>query len=297
MPAPKVTVVSAFFNAAPFLGEAVQSVLDQGFDDWELLLVDDGSTDASSAVADWLASEHPGRIRRLEHSGQENRGAAASRNLGIAEARGELLAFIDADDRWRPNKLAEQIACFTQHPDVDAVFGAVNYWSSWNGGADRVVPSGHRWNQPVRPPEALLANYPLGSGGAPCPSDMMIKRSVAAALGGFEESFTGPLQLYEDQAFFAKLFLASTVYFDERVWLDYRLHDNSCVARVTRQGGYAQVRQHYLRWLHAYVGSTAFSNHPELQEALSRADRAQRQGPLVRYAVRAKSKLRQAFAR
>jgi glycosyltransferase involved in cell wall biosynthesis len=292
-----VSVICIFLDAERFLGEAVHSVWSQSFADWELLLVDDGSTDRSSAIAWSCAASDPRRVRYLDHAGHANRGMSASRNLGLSEARGDYVAFIDSDDRWRPHKLAEQIACFNQHPDVDAVFGAVNYWSSWNGGADRVVPSGHRWNQPVRPPEALLANYPLGTGGAPCPSDLMIKRSVAVALGGFEESFTGPLQLYEDQAFFAKLFLASTVYFDERVWLDYRLHDDSCVARVTRQGGYAQVRQHYLRWLQAYVGSTAFSNHPQLRDALSRADRAQRQGPLVRYAVRAKSKLRQAFAR
>ena len=65
---------------------------------------------------------------------------SASRNLGMREARGELIAFIDADDCWRSNKLTEQIAIFDEHPRVDACCGAVNYWRSWSGGTP-IAPS------------------------------------------------------------------------------------------------------------------------------------------------------------
>ena len=102
-----------------------------------------------------------------------------------------------------------------------APFGS---WRSWSGGEDRIVHSGHAQNCPIFPPDAALRVYPLGSGAAPCPSDLLIRRDLMISLGGFEEQFTGPRQMFEDQAFLAKLYLAAPVYFAETVWLDYRQH-------------------------------------------------------------------------
>ena len=268
---PRVSVITIFYNAADFLGEAIASVLAQEIQDFELLLVDDGSTDASSAIAQGCATREPDRVRYLYHPGHANRGMSASRNLGIREARGEFVAFIDADDRWRPSKLSEQLAIFDRHPQVDACCGAVNYWRSWAGGSDEIVLTGHVQNHPIAPPEAMLALYPLGRAAAPCPSDLMVRRSTALALGGFEESFLGPLQMYEDQAFLAKLYLEGVVYFDARCWLDYRRHDASCVAAVTRAGGYDEVRHHFLEWLETYLAERPRLQHPAVMRALDSA--------------------------
>src|SRR5881628_3120341 len=168
---PRVSVITIFYNAAEFLGEAIESVLAQDYRDFELLLVDDGSTDAGSAVAQSYGERQSDRIRYLHHPGRENRGMSASRNLGIREARGEIIAFIDADDRWRSNKLSEQIAIFDRFPEVGASCGAVNYWRSWAGGEDELIPTGHARSRPIAPPEVILALYPLGTADAPCPSD------------------------------------------------------------------------------------------------------------------------------
>ena len=248
-----MSVITIFYNAADYLAEAVESVLAQDFDGFELLLVDDGSDDGSSEIARGFASSEHGRVRYFQHAGRQNRGMSASRNLGIEHARGELIAFIDADDRWHPEKLREQVALLDRFPQVAAIFGTVNYWRSWSGGADRLVKTGHVQDVPVAPAEASLALYPLGRAPAPCPSDMMVRRSVARALGGFEESFTGPLQMYEDQAFLAKLYLSETVYFAGQCWLDYRIHDKSCVAEVLRNGQYDSVRKFFLDWLSNYL--------------------------------------------
>ena len=91
---PRVSVVLIFLDAERFLREAIESVLAQTFSAWELLLVDDGSTDGSSEIARCYAAEHPGAIRYLTHPGRENRGMSASRNLGIGAAAGEFVAFI-----------------------------------------------------------------------------------------------------------------------------------------------------------------------------------------------------------
>jgi glycosyltransferase involved in cell wall biosynthesis len=103
---PAVSVVTPVWNAEGTLGEAVASLRAQTRGDWEMLLVDDGSTDGSRALAERLAAGEP-RIRLL--GWPDNRGAAAARNAGIRAARGRFIAFLDADDLWWPQKLAVQI--------------------------------------------------------------------------------------------------------------------------------------------------------------------------------------------
>ena len=180
---------------------------------------------------------------------------SASRNLGISSAAGDFIAFIDADDVWKPRKLEEQLAILKAHPDVGMVCGTVNYWASWQGGAnDKAVPTGHVLNRPVPNPEAMLALYPLGTAAAPCPSDILLRSDVVRAVGGFESHFTGPRQMYEDQGFLAKVYLMTPVYFSNKVWLDYRQHEESCVASVVREGRYHEVRLYFLNWLEKYIG-------------------------------------------
>lgn len=107
MTAPAVSVLMPVYNAEATLARSVGSVCAQSRGDWELLLIDDGSRDGSAALAARLAEGDP-RIRSLVPGG--NRGAAAARNAGLAEARGRHIAFLDADDRWHPEKLARQLA-------------------------------------------------------------------------------------------------------------------------------------------------------------------------------------------
>ena len=222
--APRVSVITIFLNAERYLDEAVQSVFAQEFKDLELLLVDDGSSDRSTAMAIEYAKQFPRSVRYLEHQGHANRGMSASRNLGIRSARGAFIAFIDADDVWEPCKLSEQFAIFDAHPELGMVCGAVRYWRSWAGQDDRILLSGARQNEVIPPPVASITTYPLGSALAPCPSDLLLRRDLVESIGGFEEHFIGPRQMYEDQAFLAKLYLEAAVYFSSHVWLNYRQH-------------------------------------------------------------------------
>src|SRR5437870_6205119 len=100
-----ISVVTIFLNAEKFLQQAVESVFTQTYDQWELLLVDDGSTDASSKMAKDIADQHPQNVRYLEHEGHKNLGMSASRNLGIREAKGSYIAVLDSDDFWFPQQL------------------------------------------------------------------------------------------------------------------------------------------------------------------------------------------------
>ncbi len=112
---PRVSVVIPAYNHARFLPEALDSVLAQTFRDFEVLVVDDGSTDATREVV----AAYGNRIRYVH---QPNAGQAAARNRGIRETSGGLLAFLDADDSWFPEKLASQVAYLDTHPEVGVVF-------------------------------------------------------------------------------------------------------------------------------------------------------------------------------
>jgi glycosyltransferase involved in cell wall biosynthesis len=252
---PRVSVIMVFLNAERFIAEAIESALAQDYGDLELILVDDGSAEACASLARSYAERFPPFVRYVQHESGKNRGMSASRNLGLSHARGEFVAFLDADDVWARHKLREQLAIFEGHPEVQMVCGAVRYWRSWAGGDDVIIPSGHVQDRVVAPPEATLKLYPLGTAKAPCPSDLLMRRAVVAGLGGFEEHFTGARQMYEDQGFLAKLYLSSPVYFSSQVWLSYRQHDDSCVAEVTRNGQYHEVRRYFLDWFAGYLAS------------------------------------------
>src|SRR4051794_27634695 len=129
----RVSVIIAFHNEERFLSEALDSVTAQTSDDWEMLLVDDGSTDRSAVMAQERAARSGGRVRYLTHSDTGNHGAGAARNLGLAHARGEYVAMLDADDVWLPNKLAEQVGLMDE-TGAGLVYGRVQIWRSWQRG-------------------------------------------------------------------------------------------------------------------------------------------------------------------
>lgn len=101
-----VSIIVPVYNAAEFLEETVQSVRNQTYEKWELLLVDDCSTDQSRSLIERFAGED-GRIRPVLQ--EKNRGAAQARNRGIREAAGRYIAFLDADDLWKPEKLEKEL--------------------------------------------------------------------------------------------------------------------------------------------------------------------------------------------
>ena len=273
---PVVSVITIFFNAERFIEEAIESVLLQTYDDWELLLVDDGSTDGSSEIARRYARQYQNKVRYLEHDGHQNLGMSATRNLGIRSATGEYVAFLDADDMWLPHKLARQVAILESQPQAAMVYGAAQYWHSWTGDSEDlkrdVVPDhGIQTDVVFKPPALATLLYPLGKGSAPCPSDLLMRRNMIERVGGFEEDFRGQNQLYEDQAFLAKVYLKESVFVSSESWVKYRIHPDSCVSAVTRDGHYETVRRFFMNWLEQYLSNLTISDTrvaDALQEAL-----------------------------
>ena len=257
---PLVSVIIIFLNAERFLKEAIESVFAQEYDTWELLLVDDGSSDGSTAIACAFMEQHPGRVCYLEHPGHQNRGKCASRNLGIGNARGEYIAFLDADDVWLPDKLKSQIAILEAQPEAGMLYGLSLWWYSWTGNPedsqrDFVHELGVPPDTLIQPPTLLTLFFLSQQATIPGPSNILVRREIFEKVGGFEEVFQGMYDVYEDQAFYAKVCLAATVFVSDECWDRYRQHPDSSYANTKKKGEEFKTRLFFLNWLAAYMDS------------------------------------------
>lgn len=219
-----VSVVLPFLNEERHLAGAVATVEAQRFVDWELLLVDDGSTDASAAFADRVAAADPtGRVRVIRHPGGVNRGLPASRNLGLAEARGEFLAFLDADDRWEPHKLLRQVTILRADQTVGMTCGPCWYDTVDGSAARRLVPV--HASAPVRLGRGRFARLLVRGDlvSSPPPSNVMFRTSVLRAAGGVPPGDN----LYEDQRTFVLTSLAAAVHVTDEALSTYAVRPDS----------------------------------------------------------------------
>ncbi len=166
MTGPLISCIIPVYNGEDYLGEAIESVLQQSWKALEIVVSDDGSTDGSREVARSYGTS----IRLIA---ADNAGHAAARNRGIAASSGELLAFLDADDRWHPGKLALQMERFRQRPETDIIVGLVqNFWDEGLGHEEERF-QGHRILQPI-----------MGY----VPGVMLAKREAFATVGPFNET-------------------------------------------------------------------------------------------------------------
>ena len=163
MTGPLVSVVVPVYNVEGFLREALDSLFAQDYEPFEVVVVDDGSTDGSGAIA----RSYPG-VRYLR---QENQGPAAARNAGIAAARGEIVAFADADDVQLPTRLSVQVGYLIEHPEISATLGR-QVW--------------------ITPPPGAVPDVVWGDlDGIPAMT-MVARRRTLAELGGFDPRLRGP---------------------------------------------------------------------------------------------------------
>lgn len=258
--APLVSCIIIFLNGEKYIAAAIESVLAQSFADWELILVDDGSTDGATAIARDYASRYPGRILYTEHPDHENRGMSASRNAGLRLSRGAYIAFLDADDIWLPKRLAVHVDVMESHPEAVLSMSPTLLWSSWNKenlprlrpwlSADTSGGLGLPDMQLLAPPR-VAAHY-LASHGAGMPGicSLLIRREQLMAVGGFEDSFR---RLYEDQVMLFKIFLNYPVIVIDQVLDYYRQHPESACRSDQGPLSDLSVRPVFLEWLQTYM--------------------------------------------
>jgi hypothetical protein len=179
----QVSVIIPAYNAAAFLQETIESVLSQTFTDWELLVVDDGSTDQTPDIV-----QHYQKVdSRIQLIRQANQGVSATRNSGVANSQGDYIAFLDADDQWLPQKLSAHLAHLAAKPEVGVSFGRVEIFNSTRPAQYQVSSARLTHLQP----ELFLSENPTTT-----TSNWFIRRAVWDQVGGFcrEMSYSEDLE-------------------------------------------------------------------------------------------------------
>jgi glycosyltransferase involved in cell wall biosynthesis len=251
---PLVSVIIIFLNGEKFIRESIESAFAQTYQHWELLLVDDGSSDRSTEIALEYVQQYPERVRYFEHPHHQNRGTSASRNLGLAHTKGDYIAFLDADDVWTPCKLEQQVAILEAHPEVAMTYGRIRFWHSWTGRAedrqrDHFQELGFAPNTIVQPPQLLvnLVKRQHQQLGMP---NVMIRQTVFEQVGCFEERFRG---LGEDHVLFIKVAAIAPIFISGECWLKYRQHEDSICHTVSKQRKQFTEHSQMLDWVEQYL--------------------------------------------
>lgn len=251
---PLISVVIPFYNRADFLAEAVESVISQTYRNWELILIDDGSTDESAAVARRFAENHPQRIFLHAHPDAANRGASSSRNLGIHYSSGEFITFLDSDDVFFADTLETEMSAFERSPEADVVCGTLQYWFSWSDAAakrerDFQVNLGLETERLYAPPSLLVHNLRAG-GRKPGIGCIILKSEFARKFTLFENDFK---YVCEDQIFWATISLHGKIYIADACLAKYRQHNASSVSGMLNSGKTVDGWEKFSVWLENYL--------------------------------------------
>jgi glycosyltransferase involved in cell wall biosynthesis len=199
---PRISVVMACYNQAHFLGEAIESVLTQSYPHYEIILVDDGSTDATAAVAQ--------RYQAVRYISQAHLGLRATRNRGIQASRGEYLVILDADDRLLPHHFADSLQAFAQHPEAAVVCG--NY---------EIIGTGPTAHVHCCDPAPDHFGSLLAIGGFPGPpATAMFRMDVIRHLGGIRAG----LEANAEYDLFLRVAQHHSLYCHHRAVCEYRRH-------------------------------------------------------------------------
>jgi glycosyltransferase involved in cell wall biosynthesis len=233
------------------MAEAVESVLAQDFKDWELILVDDGSTDASPAMAADFARRHS-NVRVVSHPKRENRGLAASRIRGSDHATGEYLMFLDHDDVLFPDALSSMVRVLDENRQAAAVFALTVFWAFDPSVADRDTVQSH---YPLRPGTIgggkMLRDLIRSDHHHPANCSTLYRRAALLSVRDTTAAYDG---MYEDTALLFKLLCRYDVYLLEKPVSSYRLHARSMSHQAQAQGTFNPVdynadRHRFLRWV------------------------------------------------
>jgi glycosyltransferase involved in cell wall biosynthesis len=205
---PTVSINLCCYNSEPFLDETLRSIVAQTYKDWELVVIDDGSTDSTgSIIREYISRGYP-----IVYHRQENHGLGYSRNEAIKRSSGQYIAFIDHDDLWLPGKLEKQVPLFNDL-EVDLVYG--NFYEINEDGSQRQIgrsgpqPRGHVFKR-------FLKHYPVNL------QTVMVRKSSLERLGSL---FDPALQMSEEYDLFMRLLYHGKADYLEMPVAEYRIHE------------------------------------------------------------------------
>ena len=219
---PLVSVVIPAYNCAAFIEEALQSIYRQTYRHWEIIVVDDGSTDATSSV---LAPH----LKKIRYFKQENKGTAAARNAGIKRARGDLIAFLDNDDVWLPEKLELQVRVMQAWPECGLVFTDGKTFTEAGVRRESVLsPRLDQWLRAHTTDDPLVAKGSMVRELLFCneissASSVMVRQKSIESTGSFDEA----IAIADDYDLWLKVAREDAIAVIRRCLYMWRWHDAS----------------------------------------------------------------------
>lgn len=232
---PRVSIIVAAYNAARYLSAAINSVLTQTYADWEIIVIDDGSTDGTSSV---VRSYSPKLGAQLRYVYQANRGVSAARNRGIREARGEFVAILDADDVWLPARLARGVAVMDSSPRVGLVHSRIARINSDGTIFDYLV-------FPARYQSGMIAVDLYTRRANILSATVLLRKRCLNDVGNFDET----MHTCEDRDLWFRLAEHYEVAYIDEILAHYRVNTGGATSDPDRmlKGQLFFVRKHYKR--------------------------------------------------
>jgi glycosyltransferase involved in cell wall biosynthesis len=221
-PVPKVSIIMPVHNAGAFIAEAIESVFSQSWQDWELIIIDDASSDNTAQVIGTYTDP------RLRYERRERIGSPSGvRNVGLGLAQGEFVGFLDADDAYLPDSLTCRLALFEQNPAINAVYGFASYMNAEGHPLDEGLKLRQDAAGNWLLPQGYSHQWPfLAAGSLSCMlSGLLLRRSFQQTIGLFNEA----LYSAEDYEYYLRLFLANhdSIVALPRYVYRYRVYPNS----------------------------------------------------------------------
>ncbi len=227
------------------LGESVESVLNQDYSDWEMILFDDGSTDGTQEIAKEYSDIHNGKIFYYEHENNRNFGTAYTRNRAVEKSKGEIIAFIDQDDIWYSDKLSYQMKIFDEMKNCAMIWGPSLYWYQNRTFIQPVGMNGEGIKSGVYNPPVFVDIFLNYFRGTPLPGASLLRRKYFDEVKGFEESIKGS----EDIALWVKLAEKFNICYDDKVLVKYRKHADSTLRRASQSREMDDWNLIFYRWI------------------------------------------------
>ena len=217
-----ISVIIPTFNSAAFISDAIESVFSQTYKDFEVIVVDDGSTDNTRSVVEYYVDKYGDRIRYFY---KENRGAGSARNYGVEHTGGGLIAFLDSDDLWYPEKMERALITLNRHPDCN--FVCHSYRVRWDSGQKDEFRVNEHYNTLM--PEQMFREFffenRIGT------STVVMKKDLFYKAGGFDESiWTG-----QDYDLWVRCARVAKIYFLDEILSEYRRRKGSITSFVEKK--------------------------------------------------------------
>lgn len=225
-----ISVIIPAYNAGRLIDEAIESVLRQHTSADEIIVINDGSTDRDYSI-----------LKKFHHSvrviNQCNRGVSAARNVGCEAATQNLIAILDADDIWLPEKLRAQKYYLEHNPDIDAVFCRGQFWTTSSQASTHSLLVKDTKKPTTLPNARRLTYSDFATSFCVHPSTMLVKRSVWQSIGGYNEK----LKYGEDWDFYLRLSHGHQVALLDFIAMLYRQHSQSATAVLQEQNHWVNV--------------------------------------------------------